>query len=123
MSRCGMPATACATWRAPSTASDPGTTPWLHAELAVSLAQDADRVQDLGLVHSVAAVVPALRGDWEVGQRARPDGHRGRARLPATAETITAAAIAQAFLAAAWGDLQGVTDAAAAVRATARRKS
>ena len=38
----------------------------VHAELAVSLAHDADRVWDFGLVHSVAAVVPALRGDWEV---------------------------------------------------------
>ena len=50
----------------------------VHAELAVSLARDADRVWEFGYVHSVAAVVPALRGDWEVGQRARPDGHRGR---------------------------------------------
>ena len=38
----------------------------MHAELAVSLAHDADRVLDLGLVHSVAVLVPAARGDWEL---------------------------------------------------------
>ena len=38
----------------------------VHGELAVSLAQDADRVWDLGFVHGAAAIVPALRGDWEV---------------------------------------------------------
>jgi DNA-binding CsgD family transcriptional regulator len=35
-----------------------------HAELAVSLAQDADRHYDLPFVHSAAARVPACRGDW-----------------------------------------------------------
>ena len=38
----------------------------MHAELAVSLARDADRVWDLAYLHTTAAVVPALRGDWEV---------------------------------------------------------
>jgi DNA-binding CsgD family transcriptional regulator len=37
-----------------------------HAELAVSLAQDADRDYDLTFVHSAAAKVPACRGDWAV---------------------------------------------------------
>ena len=37
-----------------------------HAELAVSLARDADRCYDLPLVHSAAARVPACRGDWAV---------------------------------------------------------
>ena len=35
-----------------------------HAELAVSLAHDADRYYDLPIVHSAAARVPACRGDW-----------------------------------------------------------
>ncbi|HTS98755.1 MAG TPA: LuxR C-terminal-related transcriptional regulator, partial [Streptosporangiaceae bacterium] len=35
-----------------------------HAELAVSLARDADRHYDLPFVHSAAARVPACRGDW-----------------------------------------------------------
>ena len=91
----------------------------VHAELAVSLAHDADRVWDFGLVHSVAAVVPALRGEWEVAsahvrmatQAAQAVGDPG---------PIGAAAIARAFLARARGDLEGVVDAAAAVRATGR---
>ncbi len=40
-----------------------------HAELAVSLARDADRHYDLPFVHSAAARVPACRGDWEVAIR------------------------------------------------------
>jgi DNA-binding CsgD family transcriptional regulator len=35
-----------------------------HAELAVSLAHDADRDYDLTLVHSAAVPVAACRGDW-----------------------------------------------------------
>ena len=38
----------------------------VHGELAVSLAHDADRAWEFGSVHGVAAVVPALRGEWEV---------------------------------------------------------
>ena len=90
-----------------------------HAELAVSLAQDADRVQDLGFVHSAAAVIPALRGDWEVASaHVRMATEAGRAS--GDPEAITAGAIAQAFLATARGDLEGVADAAAAARATGK---
>jgi len=38
----------------------------VHAELAVSLARDADRAWEFAVVHYVAAVVPALRGEWDV---------------------------------------------------------
>ena len=90
-----------------------------HAELAVSLAQDADRVQDLGFVHSVAAVVPALRGDWEVASaHVRLATEAGQAS--GDPEAIIAGAIAQAFLAMAHGDLEGVANAAAAARATGK---
>jgi DNA-binding CsgD family transcriptional regulator len=41
-----------------------------HAEMAVSLACDADRAYDLALVHSAAVPVAACRGDW-----AAADGH------------------------------------------------
>jgi DNA-binding NarL/FixJ family response regulator/tetratricopeptide (TPR) repeat protein len=37
-----------------------------HAELAVTLARDADRSYDLPIVHAAAAKVPACRGDWTV---------------------------------------------------------
>ena len=35
-----------------------------HAELAVTLARDADRDYDLPFVHSIAASVPTCRADW-----------------------------------------------------------
>jgi len=35
-----------------------------HADLAVSLARDADLYYDLPIVHSAAVRVPACRGDW-----------------------------------------------------------
>ena len=37
-----------------------------HADMAVSLARDADLCYDLPIVHSAAARVPACRGDWAV---------------------------------------------------------
>ena len=90
----------------------------VHAELAVSLARDADRALEFSFVHFAAAVVPALRGDWEAAS-----AHVEMATQAARANdpwTIGAAATAQAFLAMARGDLEGVIDAAAAVRATDR---
>ena len=48
-----------------------------HAELAVSLARDADRYYDLPIVHSAAARVPACRGDWAVADTPRRS-RRGR---------------------------------------------
>ena len=89
----------------------------VHGELAVSLARDADRVWEFGYVHSVAAVVPAARGDWEVaGAHVRMATDAAQAFGAPGA--IVAAATARAFLAMARGDLEGVLDAAAAVRAT-----
>ena len=90
----------------------------VHAELAVSLARDADRALEFSFVHFVAAVVPALRGDWEAAS-----AHVEMATQAARANdpwTIGAAATAQAFLAMARGDLEGVIGAAGAVRATDR---
>ena len=91
----------------------------VHAELAVSLARDADRALEFSFVHFVAAVVPALRGDWEAA-RAHVEMATQAARVTTDLWTIGAAATAQAFLAMARGDLEGVIGAAAAVRATDR---
>jgi DNA-binding CsgD family transcriptional regulator len=89
----------------------------LHGELAVSLAHDADRTWDLGWVHSFAALVPAARGDWDVAsEHVRLATEAARAF--GAPEPIAAAATAQANLARARGDLEGVVGAAAAVRAT-----
>ena len=91
----------------------------LHAELAVSLARDADRAWELGLAHFVAAVVPALRGDWAAAS-AHVEMATQAAGTIGAPRAIAAAATARAFLAMARGDLEGVTDAAAVVRATGR---
>ena len=91
----------------------------VHGELAVSLARDADRVWEFGYVHSVAAVVPAARGDWEVA-RAHVRMATEAAQAFGAPGAIIAAATARAFLAMARGDLEGVISAAAAVRATDR---
>ena len=91
----------------------------VHAELAVSLARDADRAWEFALVHYVAAVVPALRGEWETAS-AHVEMAAQAARATGAPRAIGAAATAEAFLAMARGDLEGVTGAAAAVRATGR---
>jgi DNA-binding CsgD family transcriptional regulator len=91
----------------------------VHAELAVSLAHDADRAWEFSWVHYVAAVVPALRGDWEAAS-AHVEMATQSARASGDPWTMGAAATAQAFLAMARGDLEDVIGAAAAVRATDR---
>jgi len=91
----------------------------VHAELAVSLAQDSDRISDFGLVHCVAAIVPALRGDWAVAS-AHIRMATQAARASSAPGPMAAAAVARAFLAMAQGDLEGVVGAAAAVHATGR---
>ena len=88
----------------------------MHAELAVSLARDADRVWDLAYLHTTAAVVPALRGDWEVAS-AHVRMATEAAQAVGDVGAIGAAATARAFLATARGDLEGVADAATALRA------
>jgi DNA-binding NarL/FixJ family response regulator len=91
----------------------------LHAELAVTLARDSERVWDLGFVHGVAAIVPAQRGDWETAaahvRRAMAGG-----QAAGTAARVNAALMAQAYLCAARGDREGVIAAADAVRATGK---
>ena len=91
----------------------------VHAELAVSLARDAERAWELGLAHFVAAVVPTLRGDWAAAS-AHVEMATQAARAIGAPRATAAAATARAFLAMARADLEGVTDAAAAVRATGR---
>ena len=89
----------------------------VHAELAVSLARDADRVWELGSAHMAAAVVPALRGEWEAAS-AHVEMATQAARATAAPRALAAAASAREVLATARGDLEGAADAAAAVRAT-----
>ncbi len=88
----------------------------VHAELAVSLARDADRVWELGPAHMIAAFVPALRGEWEAAS-AHVEMATQAARATAAPRALAAAATARQVLATARGDLEGAADAAAAVRA------
>ena len=75
-----------------------------HGELSVSLAHDTDRVLDFGFVHSVAAAVPAARGEWDVAA-AHVQAAGEAARAFGAAEVVAAAATARARLAFAQGDL------------------
>ena len=90
-----------------------------HGELSVSLAYDTDRVLDFAFVHSIAAAVPAARGDWEVAT-AHVRAADEAARAFGGAEEVAAAATARARLAFARGDLSVVAEAAASVRATGK---
>ncbi|HTU07888.1 MAG TPA: hypothetical protein VMG13_20250, partial [Trebonia sp.] len=92
-------------------AAEYGTGSWddatLHADMAVSRASDGGRALDLASAHSVAAVIPAQRGDWPTA-----DQHvrlaREAAREVGDAVVIGAASIAQQYVAMARGDLEGV---------------
>jgi DNA-binding CsgD family transcriptional regulator/tetratricopeptide (TPR) repeat protein len=91
----------------------------VHSEMAVALARDADRTWDLAFAHAYAAMVPASRGDWSLA-----DGHveasRAAARAFGAGTAVTTAAWADAELASARGDLEGVLSALSAVRALGR---
>jgi DNA-binding CsgD family transcriptional regulator len=77
------------------------------AELAISIANDTDHHWMLGLLHGVAALPTAARGDWEAATE-----HAGRARYFAEllSGTVSAAfaGAAEAALAMARGDDAGV---------------
>jgi ATP/maltotriose-dependent transcriptional regulator MalT len=89
-----------------------------QAQLATSLAQDADRPLDLARAHARAAQVLAYRGQWSSAQ-AHVDAARAAAERSPLLVAIAAAAVAGASLASARGDLVGVLHATEAVRATA----
>ena len=63
-----------------------------HAELAVSLARDADRRYDLPFVHSAAARVPACRGDWAVAATHVTAAREGARPFGGLAEIFVASA-------------------------------
>jgi DNA-binding CsgD family transcriptional regulator/tetratricopeptide (TPR) repeat protein len=92
----------------------------LHAELAVSLAQDTEWAWALAYAHAYAAVVPVARGDWEL---ARFHVEASQAAASGSGSAIRAAAWARAELAAALGDPGDVLAAAASVRALGRQEA
>jgi DNA-binding SARP family transcriptional activator len=88
----------------------------LNAEMAVSLASDADRTWELSFAHGIAAIVPAHRGEWDTAaahvRLAQEAGH-----VAGSTGAIAGATIAQEYLAMSQGDLEGVLVAAATTRA------
>jgi DNA-binding SARP family transcriptional activator len=88
----------------------------LDSEHAVAIASNTQRPRELAFVHSLAAVIPAMRGQWTTAA-----AHVRLAREAAHANgdiaTIGAASAAQQYLAMARGDLDGVLASAAAIRA------
>ena len=88
----------------------------LHAELGVSLAEDADRGYDLPFVHAYAAFVPTGRGQWAAAADHVAHAHAAAAVIGQGA-AVTAAATAAATLAMARGDFEAVVRETASIRA------
>ncbi len=88
-----------------------------HAQLAISLAEDADRPLDLARAHAQAAQVLAFRGHWPAAQAHVSAAQEAAEQLPLVL-AVAAAATAAASLASARGDLAGILHATEAVRAT-----
>jgi DNA-binding CsgD family transcriptional regulator len=88
-----------------------------HAELAVSLAHDADRVWDYPFVHGYATLVAAGRGDTATA-RSHAEAAWSAATAVGVAGALITAGAAMAVAAAARGDHDAVFTAAEQLRAT-----
>jgi ATP/maltotriose-dependent transcriptional regulator MalT len=87
-----------------------------NAQLAISLAQDADRPLDLARAHAREAQVLACRGEWAAAQAHVNSARAAAERFPLVL-AVAAAVVAGASLASARGDLPGVLVATEPVRA------
>jgi DNA-binding CsgD family transcriptional regulator len=90
-----------------------------YAQLAISLAQDADRPLDLARAHARAAQVFAGRGQWTAAAERVAAVREATARFPVVLAVATCA-VAGVALASARGDLVGILAAVEPVRATNR---
>ncbi len=88
-----------------------------HAQLAIAMAQDADRPLDLARAHARAAQVLAFRGEWTSAQANVHAARTAAERFPQVLP-VANAALAAVSLASARGDLAGVLRATEQVRAT-----
>ena len=88
-----------------------------HAQLAIAMAQDADRPLDLARAHARAAQVLAFRGEWSSAQAHVSAARTAAERFPLVLPVATAA-MAGVSVASARGDLTGVLLATEPVRAT-----
>jgi DNA-binding CsgD family transcriptional regulator len=87
-----------------------------HAELAVSLAEEAGRASDLPLARSVAGQIAAVRGDWEQA-RAQLTAAEQAARRAGTGAAIAVAGSALSLLGFARDDAAGVLSGTARIMA------
>jgi DNA-binding CsgD family transcriptional regulator len=88
-----------------------------HAQLAIALAQDADRPLDLVRAHARAAQVLAFRGEWSSAQAHVRAARTAAERFPQVLP-MAAATVAGVSLASAHGDPTGVLAATEPIRAT-----
>jgi ATP/maltotriose-dependent transcriptional regulator MalT len=86
-----------------------------HAQLATSLAQDADRPLDLARSHAREAQILAFRGEWAAAESHVSAARAAAERLPLVL-AVAAAVVAGVSLASARGDLPGVLVATEPVR-------
>jgi ATP/maltotriose-dependent transcriptional regulator MalT len=88
-----------------------------HAQLAIALAQDADRPLDLARAHARAAQVFAFRGEWLSAQAHARSARTAAERFPLVLP-VANAAMAAVSLASARSDPTAVLAATEPVRAT-----
>jgi len=90
-----------------------------YAQLATSVAEDADRPLDLVRAQARSVQVLAARGQWSGAEARLTAGRAASARFPSVLAVATCA-VAAAGLAVARGDHRGVVTAVESVRATDR---
>lgn len=88
-----------------------------QAEMAISMAQDADRPLDLARAHGQAAQILALRGQWSSAQDHAAAAREASDRFPVVF-AVAYSALAAATLASARGDPAGVLQAVERIHAT-----
>ena len=86
-----------------------------HAELAVSLARDLGHFWFLAQVHKVAVDVYAARGEWQFATEHVTAAQQASRHIDVPGQ-VAAASVAEATLAWAQGNWQGVLDALAPLR-------
>jgi DNA-binding CsgD family transcriptional regulator len=87
-----------------------------HAQLATSLAQDADRPLDLARAHAREAQILAFRGEWPAAESHASGARAAAERIPLVL-AVAAAVVAGVSLAFARRDFPGVLVATEPVRA------
>jgi DNA-binding CsgD family transcriptional regulator len=83
----------------------------LHGQLAASIGEDADHIWLLSSAHAAACAPLAARGDWEAATAHVGAARRAAVIVRAEFASVAQAAMAEAWLARARGDDEGVVGA------------